>query len=86
MGQACGHALLCRSQPPSSEIPGLNKRWPDPEEGPDILPLTLPTREMDCLYLFPSGKRYRNIKTKTTRLKNSFFPRAVQSISPLLRT
>lgn len=27
--------------------------------------------------LLPSGRRYRCIKTRTTRLKNSFFPRAI---------
>uniref|UniRef100_A0A3B3BMW9 Alkylated DNA repair protein AlkB homologue 8 N-terminal domain-containing protein n=1 Tax=Oryzias melastigma TaxID=30732 RepID=A0A3B3BMW9_ORYME len=30
----------------------------------------------------PSGKRYRNIRTHTNRLKHSFFPRAVKSIHP----
>lgn len=30
----------------------------------------------------PSGKRYRNIHITTNRLKNSFYPRAVRSITP----
>ncbi|CAL8373533.1 unnamed protein product, partial [Gadus morhua 'NCC'] len=32
MGQACGHALLCRSQPPSSEIRG-QQVFLHPEDG-----------------------------------------------------
>ena len=36
-----------------------------------------------CLFdLLPSGKRYRAIRTKTNRLRNSFFPRAVVSTTP----
>ncbi len=30
----------------------------------------------------PSGKRYRAIRTRTNRLRNSFFPRAVVCITP----
>uniref|UniRef100_A0A3B5QBX0 Reverse transcriptase domain-containing protein n=1 Tax=Xiphophorus maculatus TaxID=8083 RepID=A0A3B5QBX0_XIPMA len=30
----------------------------------------------------PSGKRYRNIRTTTNRLRNSFFPTAVRAITP----
>ena len=30
----------------------------------------------------PSGKRYRTLQARTTRLRNSFFPRAVASITP----
>jgi len=30
----------------------------------------------------PSGKRYRAIRTRTNRLRNSFFPRAVACITP----
>ncbi|KAI4891891.1 hypothetical protein NFI96_001943 [Prochilodus magdalenae] len=36
-----------------------------------------------CLFdLLPSGKRYTAIRTKTNRLRNSFFPRAVVSTTP----
>lgn len=31
----------------------------------------------------PSGRRFRSIKSRTNRLKNSFFPRAVASITPI---
>lgn len=37
------------------------------------------------VYLFVahrSGKRYKTMETTTTRLRNSFFPRAVKAISP----
>ncbi|KAI3366269.1 hypothetical protein L3Q82_009737 [Scortum barcoo] len=66
----------------SSSRPGLNIRWPDAEEGPTY-----------CRRPYPPGKwtvctasiwkTVQKQKTTTTsRLKNSFFPRAVQSISP----
>nr|XP_061830063.1 uncharacterized protein LOC133615463 [Nerophis lumbriciformis] len=35
----------------------------------------------DLFHLLPSGKRYRCIKTKTNRLKNSFFPRAITTLT-----
>ncbi len=31
----------------------------------------------------PSGKRYRAVRTRTNRLRNSFFPRVVACITPL---
>ncbi|XP_072771052.1 uncharacterized protein [Nerophis lumbriciformis] len=37
----------------------------------------------DLFHLLPSGKRYRCIKTKTNRLKNSFFPRAITILNGL---
>ena len=30
----------------------------------------------------PSGKRYRNIRARTTRFRNSFYPRAVKLVTP----
>lgn len=42
-----------------------------------------PTHPGHSLFVpLPSGKRYRAIKARTNRLKNSFFPRAVASITP----
>uniref|UniRef100_A0A3B3D318 Reverse transcriptase domain-containing protein n=1 Tax=Oryzias melastigma TaxID=30732 RepID=A0A3B3D318_ORYME len=35
----------------------------------------------DLFALMPSGRRYRGIKTKTNRLKNSFFPKAVSMLN-----
>ncbi|XP_073340808.1 uncharacterized protein [Pagrus major] len=32
------------------------------------------------LHLLPSGRRYRSIRTRTTRLRNSFFPQAITSV------
>ena len=31
--------------------------------------------------LLPSGRRYRSIKTRTNRLKNSFYPTAIISLN-----
>ena len=31
--------------------------------------------------LLPSGRRFRAIKTKTNRLRNSFYPRAVVALN-----
>ncbi len=31
--------------------------------------------------LLPSGRRYKSIKTRTARLSNSFYPRAIQSLN-----
>ena len=42
-----------------------------------------PTHPGNRLFVpLPSGKRYRNIATRTTRLNLSFFPRAVKAITP----
>ncbi|KAI3352073.1 hypothetical protein L3Q82_020885, partial [Scortum barcoo] len=64
----------------SSSRPGLNIHWPGQmqKKDPTYCHRPYPPGTMDCLYHFLSGKRYRNIKTTTSRLKNSFFPRAVQ--------
>lgn len=35
--------------------------------------------------LLPSGRRYRNIKSRTNRLKNSFYPRAVALLNAVTR-
>lgn len=58
---------------------GLSAHRPGPEEGQMYCTGSHPSG----LFQLPSGKQYRNIKVRTTRLKDSFFPKAVKSISPL---
>ncbi|KAK0137703.1 hypothetical protein N1851_026097 [Merluccius polli] len=51
------------------------------------LPLPLPKQSnnhhqgFELFELLPSGRRYRCIKTRTNRLKNSFFPKAITSLN-----
>ncbi|KAI3363084.1 hypothetical protein L3Q82_011537, partial [Scortum barcoo] len=56
----------------SSSRAGLNICWPDPEEGPTYCRIAGDsTHPGNGLFVpLPSGKWYRNIKTKCTRLKN----------------
>ena len=35
----------------------------------------------DLFDLLPSGRRYRVIRSKTNRLKNSFFPKAITALN-----
>ena len=36
--------------------------------------------------LLPSGKRYRNLRSRTSRLSNSFFPQAIRLINTQMKT
>lgn len=66
-----------------SELPGLDTIYHNrlQKKALSILrDITHPGHSM--FELLPSGRRFRTIRTRTNRLRNSFYPRAVASITP----